>query len=208
MIVMFGKRATNGDGPAFDAAALAGIRTAAGGREAAADRGLGADRFTFADPQRRLFRSQSANPQRDRRSGESHGTRQAEFRSARQEIRKLVGEIVRRADARCRRRKKNTSSKTSATTCWASGRSNRCWRATTSPTSWFTAPANVHRGQRRNSGEQRALSRSRPVAQPLPAHRQPHGRRVDESSPICDARLPDGRASTSLCRRSRSMALR
>ena len=34
------------------------------------------------------------------------------------------------------------------------------------------------------------------------------GRRVDESSPICDARLPDGRASTSSRRRSRSTARR
>ena len=34
------------------------------------------------------------------------------------------------------------------------------------------------------------------------------GRRVDESSPICDARLPTARASTSSCRRWRSTAPR
>ena len=45
-----------------------------------------------------------------------------------------------------------------------------------------------------------------PAPERLPAHRQPDRPRVDEASPICDARLPDGHASTSSCRRCRSTA--
>ncbi len=43
--------------------------------------------------------------------------------------------------SRCRWPSRSTWSRTSSTTSSAMVRSSRCWRATTSPTSWSTAPA-------------------------------------------------------------------
>ena len=60
--------------------------------------------------------------------------------SAREEIRDIVHEIVDDQEPRaCRSPSRKTCSTTSATTCSASGRSSRCCRATTSPTSWSMA---------------------------------------------------------------------
>jgi pilus assembly protein CpaF len=45
---------------------------------------------------------------------------------------------------------------------------------------------------RQGAAHQYPFPRQRAADEHLPAHREPGGRRVDESSPICDARLPDG----------------
>ena len=81
----------------------------------------------------------------------------------------------------------------SATTCWATARWSRCSRATISPTSWSMAPDRVfievagkvqltHIRFRDNAQLMNICQRI--VSQV--------GRRVDETSPICDARLLDG----------------
>ena len=68
-----------------------------------------------------------------------------------------------------------------------------CWRATTSPISWSMAPARPTSkctARSRRSGvrfrdNQQLLNICQRIVSQV-------GRRVDESSPICDARLPDG----------------
>ena len=72
-------------------------------------------------------------------------------------------------------------------------RSSRCSRATTSPTSWSTAPARstskslgkIQKTGIRFRDNQQLLNICQRIVSQI-------GRRVDESSPICDARLPDG----------------
>ena len=93
----------------------------------------------------------------------------------------------------CRSPSRKTCSTTSATTCSASARSSRCWRATTSPTSWSTArPARfIEVGGK----IQLTNVRFRDSAQLMNICQRivsQVGRRVDEASPICDARLLDG----------------
>ena len=70
---------------------------------------------------------------------------------------------------------------------------SRCWPATTSPTSWSTAPNRVFIEV---SGKVQLTNvRFRDNAQLMNICQRivsQVGRRVDESSPICDARLPDG----------------
>ena len=72
-------------------------------------------------------------------------------------------------------------------------RLNRCCRATTSPTSWSTAPARCSSKSPAGSSAPESVSATTSnllnICQRIVSQ---VGRRVDESSPICDARLADG----------------
>ena len=95
--------------------------------------------------------------------------------------------------SRCRSPSRRNCSRTSATTSSATVRSSRCSPATTSPTSWSTARKQVFievNGKVEQTGirfrdNQQLLNICQRIVSQV-------GRRVDESSPICDARLPDG----------------
>ncbi len=92
----------------------------------------------------------------------------------------------------------------------ATARSSRCWPATTSPTSWSTAPTrDLHRSRRQDPADQHPLPRQRAADEHLPAHRQP-GRppRRRSSARSATRACPTARASTSSRRRWRSTARR
>jgi len=148
-----------------------------------------------AQRDKEYFQTKTDDLQRaDRHDRSRRSSPQLDQDAAREEIRDIVDEIISlknvgdvdlRAGGHC--------SRTSATTFSAMVRSSRCWRATTSPTSWSTAPtapSSKSRGK-----VQLTNIRFRDNAQLMNICQRivsQVGRRVDESSPICDARLPDG----------------
>jgi hypothetical protein len=77
--------------------------------------------------------------------------------SAREEIRDIVNDIITIKNFALSIAEQESCSTTSATMFSATARSSRCWRATTSPTSWSTAPT-------RSTSKSPARS-SRPIAQ-------------------------------------------
>ena len=82
---------------------------------------------------------------------------------------------------------------TSSTRCWASGRWSRCWPTRRSPTSWSTARSQVY-VERRGRLELTDVSFADDdhLMKIIDKIVSRVGRRVDESSPMVDARLPDG----------------
>ena len=143
---------------------------------------------------RRILRRQDDGLQRADRHHRSDAARQARRRLRR--AKRSATSSARSSRSRtssCPSPSRRSCSRTSATTCSATDRSSRCWRATTSPTSWSTAPT-------RRTSKSPARCRRPACASPTTMQLMnicqrivsQVGRRVDESSPICDARLPDG----------------
>ena len=160
---------------------------------------------------RRAARPPAAAQSEERRSDDYYQTKSDDFRRAdrgdrpggswpssmpKARARKSATSSTKSSRSRmscCRSPSRRTCSTTSATTCSATGRSSRCWRATTSPTSWSTAPTRTFievggkiqlTNVRFRDNAQLMNICQRIVSQV--------GRRVDEASPICDARLLDG----------------
>ena len=79
------------------------------------------------------------------------------------------------------------------TWCWATARSRTCWRCPTSTKSWWwggTRSSSKRRASCRTAGE--ASSPTKSCRASSSASSPPVGRRIDRSSPLVDARLPDG----------------
>ena len=92
-----------------------------------------------------------------------------------------------------RSRAPGTRRRRSATTCSATGPSSASWPTTRSPRSWSTAtdPIYVERNGKLHETTTRFISHDhlRRVIERIVSQ---VGRRIDESSPMVDARLPDG----------------
>ena len=113
--------------------------------------------------------------------------------SAREEIRDIVNEIIAIKNIVMSISEQETCSTTSATTCSDTARSSRCSRATKSPISWSMVRLQTYI----EVGGKIQLTniRFRDNAQLMNICQRivsQVGRRVDEASPICDARLADG----------------
>ena len=144
--------------------------------------------------QRRLLRHQEPGLLGADRHDRPVAARQARRRDARARKSATSSTTSSRSRiSRCRSPSRRNCSRTSATTCSATVRSSRCSPATTSPTSWSTAPdrpsskstARSQETEVRFRDNQQLLNICQRIVSQV-------GRRVDESSPICDARLPDG----------------